>query len=332
MSGTPRPAGDDPRPPGPDDAGPEVTDAGPDEARAAGTAPADDAPEPAEDVPRPADDAPEPAEDVPGHADDDVAPGHADDAPEPAAEPPAGEDAPPSERAPAAPRRRRQRVVAGLLIGVLTLLLGFAIAVQVRSTDTGQALEGAREEELVAILDDLDLEEERLRAQIADQRSALRDLSDTDSRAAAALEDADERADALAVLNGTVAAEGPGLVMTIRDPEAQVRVADLLDAIQELRGAGAETMQIDGVRVGVSTAVTGVPGALQVDGRAVSAPYEVVVIGSPQDLQTAMSIPGGVVDRVGRQGGSVDIEQRDRVVVDALRPLDEPQYAQPDTD
>ncbi|MGY1729818.1 DUF881 domain-containing protein [Geodermatophilus sp. SYSU D01062] len=306
MSGTPRPAGDDPRPPDPDDAGPEVADAGPAEARAAGTAPVADAPGPAADAPGPAADAPEPADD------------------------PAAEAGP--EEAPAAPRRRRQRVVAGLLIGVLTVLLGFAIAVQVRSTDTGQALEGAREEELVAILDDLDLEEERLRAQIADQRGALRELSDTDSRSAAALEDANERADALAVLNGTVAAEGPGLVMTIRDPEAQVRVADLLDAIQELRGAGAETMQIDGVRVGVSTAVTGVPGALQVDGRAVSAPYEVVVIGSPQDLQTAMSIPGGVVDRVGRQGGSVDIEQRDRVVVDALRPLDEPQYAQPDTD
>ncbi|WP_369256785.1 DUF881 domain-containing protein [Geodermatophilus amargosae] len=237
---------------------------------------------------------------------------------------------PAAEPAPATARRRRPRLVAASLIAVLTALLGFAIAVQVRSTGTGQTLEGAREEELVAILDDLDLEEERLRGQIADQRGALRELSDTDSRSAAALEDATERADALAILNGTVVAEGPGLVMSIRDPEGRVRVADLLDAVQELRGAGAETMQIDGVRVGVSTAVTGTPGALRVDGRAVSAPYEVVVIGSPQDLQTAMSIPGGVVDRVGRQGGSVDIQQRDRVVVDALRPLDEPQYAQPD--
>jgi uncharacterized protein YlxW (UPF0749 family) len=202
----------------------------------------------------------------------------------------------------------------------------------VRSTGAGAALEGVREEELVSILDDLDNREERLRAQIADQRGELRDLSDTDGRSAAALEAARSRADALAVLNGTVAAEGPGLVMTIRDPEGRVRVADLLDAVQELRGAGAETMQIDGVRVGVSTAVTGSPGALRVDGRPVEAPYEIVVIGSPADLTTAMSIPGGVVDAIGRQNGSVDIEQRDRVVVDALRPLDEPQYAQPDTE
>jgi len=44
-----------------------------------------------------------------------------------------------------------------------------------------------------------------------------------------------------------------------------------------------------------------------------------------------MSIPGGVVDRVGRQGGSVDIVQSRAVVVDALRQLDRPQYAQPAT-
>ncbi|MEX5720260.1 DUF881 domain-containing protein [Geodermatophilus maliterrae] len=264
---------------------------------------------------------------------------------EPPAEPATGYPATgrpaPAERAteepgagvlPPGPGRRRQRRVASALIAVLTVLLGFAIAVQVRSTGTGQTLEGAREEELVAILDGLDAQEARLRQQIADQRAALRELSDTDSRSAAALENAAERAEALAILNGTVAAEGPGLVMTIRDPEGQVRVADLLDAIQELRGAGAETLQIDGVRVGVSTAVTGVPGELRIDGRPVTDPYEVVVIGSPPDLQTAMGIPGGVVDRVGRQGGTVDIEQRDRVVVDALRPLDEPQYAQPQSD
>jgi uncharacterized protein YlxW (UPF0749 family) len=231
----------------------------------------------------------------------------------------------------ARPRRRRDPLAAAL-IGVLTLLLGFAFAVQVRTTGTGEDYSTLREEDLVRILDDLDAREDRLREQIADQRAALRDLTNDDSQSEAALQEAQERAEALGILNGTVAAQGPGLLMTIRDPEGRVRVADLLDAVQELRGAGAETMQIDGVRVGVSTAVTGDPGALRVDGVEVDSPYEIRVIGSAQDLETAMNIPGGVVDRVGRQGGSVDIEQSETVVVDALRQLDRPQYAQPDTD
>jgi uncharacterized protein YlxW (UPF0749 family) len=219
-----------------------------------------------------------------------------------------------------------------VLIGVLTLLLGFAFAVQVRTADDESQLTGAREEDLVRILDELDAQEERLRGQLAEQRSALEQLTNSDSRAATALQAARQRAEAIGILNGTTAAQGPGMEMVIRDPEDSVGVADLLDAIQELRGAGAETMQIDDVRVGVSTAVTGQPGDLMLDGRPITAPYEVLVIGSPQDMETAMRIPGGVEQRVNGRGGSVAITQSDEVVVDALRQLDTPQYASPRTD
>jgi len=237
-----------------------------------------------------------------------------------------------ADAAPAPPRKRRGDLLAAALIGVLTLLLGFAFAVQVRNTGADSQLAGAREEDLVRILDELNAQEDRLRQQIADQRSALDQLTNSDSRSATALEEARQRAQAIGILNGTVAAQGPGLRMVIRDPEGELRVADLLDAIQELRGAGAETMQIDGVRIGVSTAVTGDPGALSIDGQQISAPYEVLVIGSPQDLETAMNIPGGVVQRIGGRGGSVEITQSPQVVVDALRPLDVPQYSSPQPD
>ena len=253
---------------------------------------------------------------------------------EPAAaeETPAPDDeATAGEQPAAAPERRRRDPLAAALIGVLTLLLGFAFAVQVRSTDADTQLAGAREEDLVRILDSLDAQEARLREQIAEQRSALQQLSNSDSRNATALEEARRRAEAIGILNGTIPARGPGLVMTIRDPEEAVRVADVLDAIQELRGAGAETMQIDGVRVGVSTAVTGQPGGLMIDGHPITAPYEFIVIGSPQNMQTAMNIPGGVVPRITGRGGSVEIEPSEEVLVDALRPLDTPQYASPDT-
>jgi uncharacterized protein YlxW (UPF0749 family) len=227
------------------------------------------------------------------------------------------------------PARRRRNRIAAALIGVLTLLLGFAFAVQVRTTDSTEQLSTAREEDLVRLLDGLNNQEERLRSQIAEQQTALDQLTSSDSRSATALSEARARAAAIGILNGTLAAQGPGLRIVIRDPEGSVRVADLLDAIEELRGAGAETMQIDGVRVGVDTAVTGSPGALRLDQAPLRAPFEVLVIGSPQDLETAMNIPGGVVQRITGLGGSVDITQEQQVVVDALRPLQQPQYAAP---
>jgi uncharacterized protein YlxW (UPF0749 family) len=250
-----------------------------------------------------------------------------------AADPPGG--TPPVDP-PAAGERtppvRRRDLPAAVLIGVLTLLLGFAFTVQVRNSDDEQVLAGAREEDLVRIVDEVSARGVRLREQIADQRSALRQLTSSDSESASALEEARTRAAALGVLNGTDPAEGPGLRMTIRDPDDELRVTDLIDVIQELRGAGAETMQFDGVRVGLTTAVTGVSGALLIDGRPVTAPYEVLVLGSPQDMETALNIPGGVVQAIGNRGGSVAVEQVSRLLVDALRPLPEAQYAAPDDD
>jgi uncharacterized protein YlxW (UPF0749 family) len=201
----------------------------------------------------------------------------------------------------------------------------------VRHTGTDDTFAAAREEDLVGILDDVNARQERLRQEIAEQRATLQELTTSGSTDAAALQQARDRVTALGILNGTIAAHGPGLVMTIRDPAAAVRVADVLDVLQELRNAGAETMQIDGIRVGVSSAVTGDAGSLELDGQPLTAPHEVRVIGSPDDLQTAMNIPGGVVSTVQNRGGSVEIQKSQDVVVDALRPLDQPQYAAPQT-
>jgi uncharacterized protein YlxW (UPF0749 family) len=247
--------------------------------------------------------------------------------PEPEVAGPAPGGAPAGQRA--APRRRRRDRTAAVLIGVLTLLLGFALAVQVRNSNGSDQLSTSREEDLVGILDDVSGQQEQLRQQIAEQRQALDGLTTNGDSAGAALSEARRRADALGILNGTVAAQGPGIVMTISDPDGQVRVQDVLDVLQELRNAGAETMQVDGVRVGVSTAVTGTPGNLSLDGTSVRAPYEVRAIGSPPDLETAMGIPGGVVSTVQSRGGAVTVQQSQQVVVDALRPLQQARYAQP---
>jgi hypothetical protein len=46
-------------------------------------------------------------------------------------------------------------------------------------------------------------------------------------------------------------------------------------------------------------------------------------------MATAMNIPNGVVDKVRLRDGTVDVVTSDLVVVDALRALDTPQYAEP---
>ncbi|MGY1857269.1 DUF881 domain-containing protein [Modestobacter sp. SYSU DS0290] len=254
--------------------------------------------------------------------------------PDPTSDPTSGTDRRPGATPLPAPWRGkvvrgRRGLVAAALISVLTLLLGFAFAVQVRSADTAAALAGQREEDLVRILDDLTAREERLRQQLEDQRTAQEQLGNADSASAAALAEARERSRTLALLNGTVAAQGPGLEMTVSDPGGRLASSELINAVHELRAAGAETMQVDDVRIGADSEVTGDPGELSIDGTPVTSPYTVRVIGPPQSMQTAMNIPNGVVDRMTRRLATVEIRQSDRIVVDALRPVVTPRYAEP---
>jgi len=216
-----------------------------------------------------------------------------------------------------------------VLIAILCLALGLGIATQVRRTHAGDTLADQRPQDLVVLLDGMQQREAALRKEIADAEAALARLRASGDSSAAALAEAQRRADALAVLAGTAAAAGPGLEIELTDPQRGVAPADLLDAVQELRGAGAEAIQVGDVRIGVDSAFTGSTGAIELDGVRLSVPLTILAIGDPPTMDAALNIPGGVVDTVERAGGGVRIAQRDRVHITALRTIRPPQYARP---
>jgi uncharacterized protein YlxW (UPF0749 family) len=221
------------------------------------------------------------------------------------------------------------RSPAAILVGVLIGLLGFGIAVQVRSNTSTSGLPAARQEDLVRILDDLSSREDRLRRQIADLEAARSRLSTTGDSTSTALEEARKRSDALGILAGTVAAQGPGIELTLDDPGRGLAAEDLLDAVEELRAAGAEAIQVGGVRIGLDSSFTAADGGIAVDGVALRPPYTILAIGDPPTLATAMGIPGGVADTAKRAGGGARIEQQQKVVIRALHAVRPPRYGQP---
>lgn len=224
---------------------------------------------------------------------------------------------------------RWSRSPAAILVGVLIGLLGFGIAVQVRSNTSTSGLPAARQEDLVRILDDLSSREDRLRRQIADLEAARSRLSSTGDTSSTALQEARKRSDALGILAGTIAAQGPGVVLTITDPDHRLAAEDLLDTVEELRAAGAEAIQVGGVRIGLDSSFTAADTGIAVDGVAVTVPYTILAIGDPPTLATAMGIPGGVADTAKRAGGEARTEERQQVVIRALRPVKTPRYSQP---
>lgn len=235
-------------------------------------------------------------------------------------------DVAPARRGPLHRDRR-----ASALIGLLTLLLGFAIAVQLHSRSTGDALVGARQDDLVAILDDQNSQAARLRARVTQLQDALTRLRKDGTDDAAARAQAQEQADAIGILTGTLPATGPGVIVTITDPKRGLHAADLLDVVEELRGAGAETIQFGPVRVGVSSSFADVNGQVVLDGTLLSGPYVVRVIGPAKTMDTALNIPGGVAATARTAGGTATIQRSDRIDITVVRTLSANKWATPAT-
>ena len=254
-----------------------------------------------------------------------------DAAPEPAAEP-----RPEAEPAPAE-LTGRQRLVKGLwpprvtraqlTVALLLFVLGLGLAIQVRSTNDTGALRGARQDDLVRILDELDDRTERLedeKQRLEDQRTELENSSD---QAEEARRQTVEKERQLGILAGNVAATGPGITVAVQDAGGTVRADMLLDAVQELRAAGAEAIQVNDVRVVAGTYLSDGSGGVNVDGNKITRPYRFKVIGNPQDLEPALNIPGGVVQTLEKEQAAVVVTREEKIVVDALRPAEQPDYA-----
>jgi uncharacterized protein YlxW (UPF0749 family) len=219
---------------------------------------------------------------------------------------------------------------AQLLAAVLCGLLGFALVVQARQTQA-QGLTSLRQSDLIGILDNVTDRATRLE----DEARRLQDTSDRlrsgADRATAAEQAARERLDVLGVLAGTAPATGPGIVLQIPDPAGRVDAATLLDALQELRDAGAEAVQIGSTRVVAGTSFVDAPSGsgVRVDGALHSSPYRFVAIGDPPTLSSALNIPGGVLEGLRRLGSTATVERDGQLTVDALRVVATPQYARP---
>lgn len=224
----------------------------------------------------------------------------------------------------------RWRGSSSLAVGVLFAVLGlFAVAgaLAFRSDD---ALANARPADLVQILDGLETENDRL---LAEQRRLEAELETLRSGTSAeALARSQERLEALEVLAGTEPVRGPGIRMVIRDPADVVDAAELVNAVQELRGAGAESIEVSQRRVVVDTWFadpgSGRPGIL-ISGEVRESPYTILAIGDAQTLATAMQIPGGLADSIRTAGASFEIDVRDSIDITSTVPLEPPDYAEP---
>jgi uncharacterized protein YlxW (UPF0749 family) len=210
-----------------------------------------------------------------------------------------------------------------LMIGALFLLLGLLITVAViRPEGEDDQWRTARTEDLVQILDDLGSRQQRLEDEAARLVALQRDL-ETGSTAEA-LAEAQRRLEALQVLSATTPVSGPGLTITLDDVSGRVDSSVLVDAVQELRDAGAEAIQVGDTRVGVSTWFSDGEEGVTVNGQPVGDPIRIMAIGEPETMSAAMSIPGGFAETVRTRGAQFTATPATNMTISVTVPVSAP--------
>ena len=220
---------------------------------------------------------------------------------------------------------RGQVVVAALLV-----VLGFAAVTQVRFTNVDSTYAGLREQDLIDVLNGLAGTSQRAEAEIARLERTRDDLLSDSGAREAALVKAQQDADALAIMAGLVPVRGPGIRLTVTEGGAAVEVQDMVDTFQELRTAGAEAIQVNGVvRVVASTAVEDAAGGLLIGDELVSSPYVIDVIGDSHTLAAAVEFPSGPRDLFEEDGATVEVDELSSIDIESVVELPRPEFAEP---
>lgn len=220
---------------------------------------------------------------------------------------------------------------AQAVVGVLLAVLGFAAVTQVRANEVDNTYASYREQDLIDLFNSLAGATERAQSELAQLERRRRDLESTSRRRGAALAQARQDLDTYGILAGVVPVSGPGIRVTITESSGPADIGALLDAVQELRTAGAEAMAFNGeVRLVAQSSFERGEGGILVDGVLLESPYVLDVIGEPNTLEGGLVFPSGPVIQLERDGATVEIERPATVTIDVVREGEQPRFAEAD--
>lgn len=217
-----------------------------------------------------------------------------------------------------------------LSLSLVAMILGVLLVFQFRVVRyIEQGVSVGRVQELTVELRQLEREKLKLAAEASDLSVKLQKVSQGQAEAEKALEDELEKARLLA---GLVPVTGPGVEVTLDNPPANrggatslyvIRDEDLLRVVNELRGAGAEAISINGQRIVATSEIRWAAPFINVNLTRLVPPYHVLAIGNPGNLRSALEIPGGLVEYLQGLGVQVKIQAHDRLTVPGYsRPLE----------
>lgn len=197
---------------------------------------------------------------------------------------------------------------------IVAVIAGILLILQIRSFKKVDMLfERSEQKVVLAELRTFQVANQQLREHLEEAETAL-----ADTRSRLAQQTIDEEIDRLKLLSGEVAVKGEGVELTLNIPVEAFWISDL---IAQLVTSGAEAIAVNDVRLTSATAGFRLVGnGLLMRRRFLRSPIRIAAIGPSSELQKAVAINGGILDRIKKsyKNLTVMLVQRENIVIPAL--------------
>ncbi len=211
-------------------------------------------------------------------------------------------------------------------IMLVAAVLGLMLSVQFRAVNRASSgISIDRAQELTAELKQINHEEGELSKEINDLTFKLNQVKQGQAEAVTALQ---SELNKVRMSAGLITVSGPGIELVLDKPDNTedseippelmvIQDEYLLSALNELWGAGAEAISINGQRIIATTEIRQAGSFININLNRVVPPYQILAIGNPQELMNTLEMTGGLQEYWRDLGIKVSIEKHEDLTLPA---------------
>ena len=222
---------------------------------------------------------------------------------------------------------KKESKVMAITLGIVCFVLFFVIFIQFRTIEKTDisGIEQMQEEQLKEALSQWKTKYEEVSSKLEDTSSKIKEYEEKKKSNQEATELVEKELETANMILGKTDVQGEGIEITIKDPEETdvegnqiklVEAEDLMQAVNELKRAGAEAISINDQRVVNMTDIANLGTRyIIVNSWQISSPYTIKAIGDRSHLKSALSIKNGYVDQMKANGITVNIDDKKNIVI-----------------
>ncbi|SCY98370.1 DUF881 domain-containing protein [Alkaliphilus peptidifermentans] len=227
-----------------------------------------------------------------------------------------------------------------IVMGALLLILGLIIAMQfqtVRSTTGEGLLSTQKAQQMMKQLEYLRAESQSLKEEIRILENEILSYELSEASESYLIKNLQEELKKYQSIAGMRSLEGPGIVVSISDPQNEPiyyghydSYLYLIDIINILNGAGADAITINDQRVLATTEILPTSRNIIINSVPVTPPIHVAAIGDAKALETALNIDYGVLHEIDKNTNlQVNIKREANIIVPRYNKVQGFEYAKP---